>query len=112
MTLNWYGDDRSRRAKAAAADGLFEAAEELLEYANRSVPLDEGPLQQSGTASVDRGELVAAVSYNQPYAIAQHERLDFQHSPGRRAKWLELSLNEERDRLQSHIANRMQEALR
>lgn len=111
MTLKWYGDDVARRKRGAAADGLFEAAESLLEYANRSVPLDEGPLQQSGMASVDRANLVAAVSYNTPYSVAQHERLDYQHAPGRRAKFLELALEENRAQLQQHIANKIKAAL-
>lgn len=111
MTLKWYGDDAERKVFEAAGDGLFEAAEFLLEEANRTVPLEEGPLQNSGVASVDRTALMAAVSYNTPYAVRQHEELDYRHDEGRRAKWLELSLNEERERLQEHIAKRMREAL-
>lgn len=108
--MRWYGDDVARRIKQAAGDGLFEGAETLLEEANRTVPHEEGTLQRSGTASVDRGALLAAVSYNTPYAVRQHEELGYRHDPGRRAKWLELAQSENEDRITQHIADRIRKA--
>ena len=127
--LIWRGDLVDRLGEEAAARGLYEAGESLLEYANRSVPLDEGVLEASGVVAAsatwewdeygvphvtvheqvrrDRGQIATAVAYNTPYAIVQHEELTYRHAPGRRAKWLELSLNERRAALQAHVARRI-----
>lgn len=109
--FRWFGDDVARAIKKAAGDGLYEGAEMLLEEANRTVPHQDGTLMLSGTPSVDREALEAAVSYDTPYSVVQHERLDFRHSDGRRAKWLELSLEENRSQIQEHIAKRIRDAL-
>src|SRR5690606_42006461 len=71
---------------------------------------------RSGLADVDEKTLEASVSYGHgpaaPYAVVQHERTDFRHSEGRRAKWLELALVENRARYQSYIAEQIRKALR
>ena len=110
--FRWDGRFVSQKVRKAAADGMRDAAEHLLEYANRTVPLEEGTLMRSGQADVDAETLEASVSYDQPYAVVQHERLDFKHDPGRRAKWLELSLNEREEPIQRYIARKIQESLR
>ena len=110
--FRWDGRFVSQNVRKAAADGMRDAAEHLLEYANRTVPIEEGTLMRSGQADVDSETLEASVSYDTPYAVVQHERLDFKHDPGRRAKWLELSLNEREEPLQRYIARKIQESLR
>lgn len=110
--FRWDGRFVSQNVRKAAADGMRDAAEHLLEYANRTVPIEESTLMRSGQADVDPETLEASVSYDTPYAVVQHERLDFKHDPGRRAKWLELSLNEREEPLQRYIARKIQESLR
>jgi len=110
--FRWYGRFVSQHVRAAAVEGLRDAAEHLLEYANRTVPLEEGTLMRSGQADVDPETLAATVSYDTPYAVVQHERLDFKHDPGRRAKWLELSLNEREEAIQQYIARKIRESLK
>lgn len=95
MSVNWRGNEAKRAVRAAREDALFTAAGYLLEQANRTVPLEEGTLQSSGGVAVDGDE--AAVFYDTLYSVTQHERTDYQHDEGRRAKWLELTL-QERDR--------------
>ncbi|MFC3980169.1 hypothetical protein [Streptosporangium jomthongense] len=73
----------------AAADGLELWMEHNLQVSRDQVPHEEGTLERSGVASVDRASLTGAVSYDTPYATIQHERLDFQHDGGRKAKYLE-----------------------
>ena len=46
--------------------------------------------------------LTAEVSYNEPYALIQHERLDFHHEQGQ-AKYLENPLNENREQYTEKI---------
>lgn len=82
--------------RRGAETGLQLAGEHILQVSNTKVPLLEGTLERSGKVSgpeVDGGDVVAAVSYDTPYAIAQHEDLTFHHSEGREAKFLEGALN-------------------
>jgi hypothetical protein len=89
-------DNRSA-VKAQLAEvrkkALDSAGKLLLAEANETVPLDQGPLMESGEVTVADDE--AAVSYDTPYAQIQHENTTYDHVPGRRAKWLELTLREQ-----------------
>lgn len=108
----WHGAKVRADVRAAAADGLFDAAEHLLEHASRSVPFREGTLQKSGQADVDRAALEAAVSYATPYAVVLHEHPEYSFRDGRRGKWLELSLQERETAIRDFLITRLQEALR
>jgi hypothetical protein len=87
--LHWDGDKLDRRAHSGAAQGLRNAAEHILQVSREQVPIEEGTLERSGRASMDRSSLTAAVSYDTVYAARQHEELTWQHAPGRKAKYLE-----------------------
>ncbi|MEU1141778.1 hypothetical protein ABZ392_33720 [Streptomyces sp. NPDC005885] len=102
----------AQELRAAAARGLLLAAEHVLTESQQVVPLDESPLMQSGTASVDGSSLTAMVSYDTPYAVVQHERLDYRHAPGRTAKYLEGPLNANRSEVLALIAAQLRRALR
>lgn len=94
VVSKWYGERAIAKTLIANRRALQLSAELLLEHANRSVPLEESTLEHSGKVSVDTAALVAAVSYDGPYARRQHEDLTLHHSAGRRAKWLQRSLDE------------------
>lgn len=89
--------------EAAQLRAVGLAAEHLLEQANRTVPHDEGDLEGSGAttdpAFDQPGRAVSAVYYDQPYAVRQHEDLTLSHPDGRRARWLELTAQEQADTL-------------
>jgi hypothetical protein len=108
--------DRSTAAKAAIrgaiADALGDVAETLLNDANRTVPIEEGTLERSGVASVDRNALQSAVSYDTPYAVVQHEDPTLRHDPGRRDHWLIDTLNENRRRYLDYVADKVRSVLR
>ena len=111
-SVRWYGHKVSAEVKAAGIRGLRLAAEHVLEEANRTVPIEEGTLERSGTVSVDEQRGAAAVSYDTPYAVRQHEAMDFRHAPGRTAKYLERPLNAERATVFALMAAQMRRALR
>lgn len=94
VTVRWSGRAVGQRVRAAAARGVLLWAEYVLTESNARVPLDEATLERSGVASSDPGKLKAAVSYDTPYAVRQHEDLLLRHAPGRHAKYLETALNE------------------
>ena len=83
-------DIAARLIEQAISDGIREAAEEILEQSNRVVPTDPSQeLERSGKVTTDGP--TAAVSYDTEYAVVQHERMNYRHDPGRRAKFLEQS---------------------
>lgn len=110
--LRFNGSAATRQMREGAARGLLLGAEHVLQLSNEVVPLDESELQRSGTASVDSPSLTAMVSYDTPYAVAQHERMDYRHAPGRSAKYLEHSLNAAREDVAAIIAAQVRRAMR
>ncbi len=90
--------DLEQLVAAAAADGIFLGGEHVLGESNDHTPHEESPLERSGKVTTDTtgSEVTAAVSYNTPYAVRQHEDLTYRHDPGRTAKYLENALNSER----------------
>jgi len=98
--------------RAGAIKGLQKAAEHLLEVSRELVPIEEGTLERSGVASVDEAELRAAVSYDTPYAVRQHEDLTLKHDEGRQAKYLEEPMNTERSTMLDIVAAEIRRSLR
>ena len=114
QTLRWYGPQVKAKARRGAARGLYLWAEHVLEEATRIVPLapSGGTLERSGVASVDEAALRAATSYDTPYAVRQHEELEWQHAPGRQAKYLETPLNASKPKGFAIVAREVKAALR
>lgn len=86
-----------------ALAGLILGGEHVLGVSNSRVPFEEGDLAGSGSVS-DDGESVVAISYDEDYAPRQHEDMSLKHDAGREAKFLEKSINEERDRVTEFVA--------
>jgi len=98
VQVKWHGAKAKRDTQKGAERGLYLWAEHVLEEANRIVPLQEGTLQNTGVAHKPKGgTLQAAVSFDTPYAVRQHEEMDWQHPGGRQAKYLESPLNASKD---------------
>jgi hypothetical protein len=112
VKIDWRGDQVKAKVRQAVVEALRDATEHVLEEANRTIPLEEGTMQRSGLATVNEGKLVGTVSYDTTYAIKQHEDLTLRHDPGRRAKWLELTLDERADAVRKHFAKKIEDALR
>ena len=112
MTIRaeWRGAQVKRATKTAEAEALFDAAEYVLETANRTVPFDEGTLARSGETDVDEGKLEASVSYETPYAVKMHEHPEYNFQGGRRGKWLELTLQEEQEAIRRIFESRLKRA--
>ncbi|WP_432110787.1 hypothetical protein [Streptomyces sp. YPW6] len=110
--IRWNGDAVLGRARQGAVRGLRLGAEHLLAESRAEVPIAEGTLERSGTATVDEHELVAGVTYDTPYARRVHEDLSARHSPGRKAKFLEDPVNREAAVIGELIAAQVRRALR
>lgn len=112
VEMRWDDSHARRAAQDGAANGLTLGTEHLLGASRTRVPIEEGTLERSGEASVDRSALKGAVSYGTEYAVRQHEELDWQHDPGRTAKYLEGPLTEEAPVIQALIAAAIERELR
>lgn len=109
-------DPRAFEAELARAKlaGLTDATEFLLEASNRTAPIEEAVLIGSGTATVEVAGDTArgAVAYDTPYAVRQHEDTRLRHDPGRRAKWLERTAQEQAPAIGRAIEQRLAQVTR
>lgn len=101
MTLEWNATVADA-ITYAAGNGVYEAAEALLDQAIEKTPLQDGVLRASGIASQEG--LTAAVSFNTPYAVVQHEALGFRHPNGGEAKYLETPANSFGETMEAIVA--------
>lgn len=97
--------------RAGAVRGVRLGAEHLLAVARSRVPIEEATLERSGVVSVDEGSITAAVSFDTPYAVRQHEELTYRHDAGRTAKYLERPLHEENGTITEIIAAQVRRAI-
>jgi hypothetical protein len=115
VQVKWNGAHLAALEKEAAKRGLYLWAEEVLTRSGRLVPKQEGTLQDSGVAhrpgSAGLEEMQAAVSYDTPYAVRQHEEMDYHHTEGRQAKYLETPLNASKDVGLRIVANEIKKKL-
>lgn len=105
VTLNY--EAVTPKVNAAVRTALTDVAEACLEEANRTVPLEDGPLQGSGHVSgvgSNASTASRSVVYATPYAVVQHEDSSLSHDAGRRSHWLELTVSENSTTYAEHIA--------
>jgi len=55
--------------------------------------------------------IAGVVGFNTPYALVQHERLDYRHPMGGKAKYLEDNLKEQSSKYSDNLKQRVGEAL-
>lgn len=112
MRLRWNGPAVLRGTRAGAVRGLRVSSEHVLTESRKRVPIEEGTLERSGTATVDESSLKAAVAYDTVYAVRQHEELNYRHDAGRTAKYLEGPLTEQAATVAAIIAAELRRSLR
>lgn len=85
---NEFGPVNQKALKTIAAD--------LKGKAVRLAPVETGDLRGSAWYKVKKvgGGYEATVGFTEPYALIQHERLDFNHPKGGQAKYLEAPFTE------------------
>lgn len=98
MEIEWNGDKIAAVLRDATLNGLELAAEHLLQVSSTLVPHEEGDLERSGEVSTDPNAEAAAVSFDRPYAVRQHEDMNLRHDNGRQAKYLEQPQNDPTER--------------
>ena len=99
----------TERVLAAASDGVADGCDHVLGVSNTMVPFEFGDLEASGRTATEG--LEGIITYDSPYAVAQHEGMDFYHKNGRQAKYLENALNSEQAKVLDYIGKRIKGAL-
>jgi hypothetical protein len=107
----WNGTEIAEAIAEASVKGLKLAAHHLLQVSSAKAPHEEGTLERSGEVSFDAQKGQAAVSFDTPYAVVQHEDLTLRHDGGREAKFLERAMVTERDTLLAILAKHVKGAI-
>jgi hypothetical protein len=92
-------------------EALKEVAFDLLGKAVQLAPVDTGDLRGSGAVDIDENSNTATVSFNTPYAVRQHEELEYRHPQGGQAKYLEQPFKENADKYIKHLAASVRKAV-
>lgn len=94
---SWNGREVAEVIHRKAVEASERGARHLLDASDRTIPTDPGrELEGTGKVSTDERTATSAASYDTEYAVLQHERQDYEHDPGRRSKFLEQAMSEER----------------
>lgn len=98
-------DAAKSKLAAASSRALREITLDLAGKAISRAPIETGDLRGSGASEViSEGEQdIGAVGFSTPYAVVQHESLDFDHPNGGEAKYLERPYLENRERYKAHL---------
>lgn len=99
------GDMDSVKNKSLQDIGL-----DLLGKAVDLAPIDKGDLRGSGSAQFE--DDAVTVGFSEPYAISQHEHLEYEHPKGGQAKYLEQPFRENADKYINYIADAIKKALK
>ncbi|MDF3280484.1 hypothetical protein [Gordonia sp. N1V] len=103
------GDRDPQITETDAERALLAGAEVLLDESNRNVPLETGTLERSGNTAASGYD--AAVGYNTPYAVRQHEEVGYTHKGKGEAKFLENAMHNHRDAILGAISDTLRQAL-
>jgi len=103
VSTTWNGGKLDAAVKAAGRRGVRRAGERLKALSVPLAPKRDGILRGTATVKGVNAEPVVFVVFDQPYAVKQHEELDYKHTDGQ-AKYLEQPLEEHRAELQGIIA--------
>lgn len=104
VRVTWNGALAKRHVRAGIVSGLDSAARVVGDASLRAVPRDTQALARSERESVDEATLTAAISYDTPYAVRRHERLQDRHPVGESSKYLERPLIASRAKVGQAIA--------
>ena len=101
MSFVWHGNQVFDAITEAVQDGLMENGGDLQGKSVQEAPVDTGDLRND--CKVQEEPLKVTVGYDLPYAMKQHEELDYSHPKGGKAKYLEDPFNENTDNYIEHI---------
>lgn len=86
MTLIWHGDELLARLGHILQEGAKAGAGALQDGAERIIPTESSELRESGKVTADGDR--AALSYDTPYAVIDHQSGYPRHRPPQTKHWL------------------------
>lgn len=92
-------EDAKERGRKAAGAGLYLEANNIIGDSLREVPVDHSALENSRYVTLPKfigSDVIVEIGYGgsaKEYAEIQHERTDFKHPAGRKAKYLQDPIN-------------------
>ncbi|MDP4092595.1 MAG: hypothetical protein Q8920_04470 [Bacillota bacterium] len=126
-------NSRLSRVKNMTASGMNDVVLDCLGKSVNRAPVDLGDLRGSGYASINNvtvakgssdgsvssspggavsgNKIEGIVGFNEPYALVQHERLDYDHPKGGEAKYLEKTLSENTEKYINHLSEGVKKAI-
>jgi hypothetical protein len=133
----WRIKEAVKIAEEAWLKALRTGAEAILTEAIDEAPVDTGTLRRSGTVTVGKlpdlaqvyeaaesgsdmkdafpgpegKEKAVYISFNTPYALRQHEELDYKHPRGGKAKYLEDPFNRNKEKVLQYAEKQVKKAL-
>jgi len=103
-------NDALKRIDYTGGKALNLVALDLLGKAVELAPLDLGDLRGSGSVKIENN--IASVGFEEPYAVKQHEHLEYEHPKGGQAKYLEQPFRENYDKYINQIAEEIKKSLK
>jgi hypothetical protein len=97
----------ANKIELQAYKALQVGAEYLLTESLKTTPKEDGILRASGKTSGNENLMTTMVSFDTPYAVRLHEHPEYNFQGTGRGKWLELTMNEERDAIAKLIAQKI-----
>lgn len=113
--LRWHGEKAKALARQAAISALRVCAADLQGKSAQQAPIDTGDLRANCSVSPLHqadSQVSLTVGYDLPYAIVQHEHLEFNHPKGGKAKYLEDPFRENAGKYARYIESAVKQALR
>jgi hypothetical protein len=130
-------DAKLKEIQGYTAEALTDVAFSLLGDAVLLAPVDTGDLRGSGFVEIDgkevahgvprkgnkegkvaitgnapnKTDMTATIGFATPYAVRQHEELEYRHPQGGQAKYLEQPFKENADKYIKHLAASVRKAV-
>lgn len=126
-------NNRLKKVKTATVKGIADITLDCLGKSVQRAPVELGDLRGSGHADINgkkiatgntdgsissgspgessNSKIEGVVGFTAPYALKQHEELDYVHLKGGEAKYLEKTLAENTEKYVNHLANGVKKAI-
>lgn len=108
--VKWNDGPAKALARKTAMAAAIDVAEDIGTASMDEAPVLSGTMRRSEAVTPSPARMKVYISYNTPYAVRQHEELEYNHTDGK-AKYLEDPLNRKRKSGIRYIQRKVNEAL-
>ena len=114
VKVKWYGDLAKESERKLAKVAIHDAAEFILQESNDIAPFDYGDLVRSGETDIEVKPtgINASVYYDTPYAARLHEHPEYNFQNGRQGKYLEKTINKNKNIVKEYLISAYKKAFK